>query len=170
MFLRTDQFISSERIEILIDLLALSWAGRRSFFRPTCVLHVSWKSPMAYVAAAWRHWGSPLAIGGLGFFVGTWKLLSCLFRVVITLTKCWILLDGVFSLMVRRWSSATSFRFARERASKKQTNWKAVVVHFNRLISVRPLEASSNQIFLVVRSPEQCLLGHTILNLPCDEK
>ncbi len=35
---------------------------------------------MAYVAAAGRHWGSPLAIG-LGLFVGTRKLLSCSFRV-----------------------------------------------------------------------------------------
>ncbi len=52
MFLRTDQFTSSVRIEILFDLLALRWADRRSFFRPTCFLRVSWKSPMAYVAPA----------------------------------------------------------------------------------------------------------------------
>ncbi len=38
MFLRTDQFISSVRIEILFDLLALSWAGPTC---PTCFLEIS---------------------------------------------------------------------------------------------------------------------------------
>ncbi len=61
MFLHTDQFTSSVRIETLFDTcFTLSWP--KIFFRPTCFLHVSWKSLMAYVAAAGRHWGSPLAI------------------------------------------------------------------------------------------------------------
>ncbi len=38
MFLRTDQFISSVRIEILFDLLALSWTGPTC---PTCFLEIS---------------------------------------------------------------------------------------------------------------------------------
>ncbi len=54
--------------------------------------------------------------------------------------------------------------------SKEKRAFSAVVVSFNRLISVHPSEASSNQIVLVGQSPDACLLGRTTMNLPCDEK
>ncbi len=75
-----------------------------------------------------------------------------------------MLLDGVFSLMERRESSAPSFGSSvseqEQRAEReRERELSAVVVSFNRLISVRPLEASSNQIVLVGRSPAHVFWG-----------
>ncbi len=50
----------------------------------------------------------------------------------------------------------------RAASENRKPKLKAVVVHFNRLISVRPLEASPNQIVLVGRSPAHIVhFGHT---------
>ncbi len=115
--LYTDQFTSSVRIEILFDTcFTLGWPK----IFPS-ISRVSWKSLRAYVAVVRRHWGSPLTIGGLGFFVGMWKLFvsSCYY-----FDEVLNVLDGVFSLMVRRWSSATSLRIVSERASKSRLTKK----------------------------------------------
>ncbi len=79
-----------------------------------------------------------------------------------------MLLDGVFSLRVRRWSSATSFRFEQVESRLIKKLW---LVHFNRLISVCPLEASSNQIVLVGWSPAHVFrdIPNLLCDLPCDE-
>ncbi len=87
MFLHTDKFTSSVRIEVLFDTcFTLSWP--KIFFAspvfPSCFLEISDGLLRCCVTSP----GSPLAIGGLGFYVETRKLLSCLFLVVITLTKC----------------------------------------------------------------------------------
>ncbi len=86
MFLRTDQFTSSVRIETLFDsCFTLSWP--KIFFRSSvspCFLEISDGLRRCCVTSP----GSPFAIRDLGFFVGTRKLLSCLFLVVDTLTKC----------------------------------------------------------------------------------
>ncbi len=89
MFLRTDQFTSSVRIKTLLEYL-LCFSRPNLLFRSTCVPRVAEGISDALFTSLLRDvtGESPCVIGGLGFSVGTRKMLSCSFKVVKALPEC----------------------------------------------------------------------------------